>query len=349
MDLMETNTPPEIWDLWDEGDVDHASCQKIKLLKLMEIFRNETDEAHPMLASEVCERLRQEGIRCDRRTLTRDVQALAKFGYEIMSVLKKHEKAYYVEDRPFTVPELKILIDAVHASSFITPPKAQQLIENLSQLGGIHQAERLTGNMVQFNNRKHSNEQIFYNVDHIERALLLKRKVTFRYFHLDESKNRVYKKDGALYVTEPVALVFCEDNYYLVTYNEKYHSRVTYRVDRMDMVNLLDEYVSERALAMRDDMVGYTGAVFHMYSGQLWDVTLQFKNDVIDAIYDKFGEGQEIYRVDEEHCKAYVKVGISPTFWGWLFQFGSKVKILAPSTLIQMYKEKLQEQLDSLA
>ena len=342
-DLLELETETSV-----PAPADSPSCQKIKLLKLMEIFRNETDEDHPMLASDVCKRLVSMGIRCDRRTLTRDIQTLLSFNYEIMSVMVGHEKAYYVEDRTFTIPELKILIDAVQAASFITEGKTTQLIENLASLGGLHTGELLRHNMVCFNTRKHSNESIFYNVDRLEKAILQKRKVTFRYFHLNEEKQRIYRKDGQRYTAEPVALVFSEDNYYLITYNAKHEQTVTYRVDRMDTVSISTELVCTKALILRDEVARYTEAVFRMYNGEARDITLQFTAEVMDAIYDKFGENIEIFSAQSQTYTTNVRVSISPTFWGWLFQFGSKVKILAPTELVAEYKAKLQEQLQGL-
>ena len=345
MDMYELQAPT-LDDTTPEADT--SSCQKIKLLKLMEIFRNETDEDHPMLASHICSRLDEEGIRCDRRTLTRDVRTLSQYGYEIMSTMIRHEKAYYVADRPFTIPELKILIDAVHASSFITPHKAASLIQNLANLGGIHKAELLTGNRICFNTRKHSNEQILYNVDNLEKALLEKKKVTFRYFHLNSEKQRVYKKEGTLYTVEPVSLVFMEDNYYLITYNPKHENTVTYRVDRMESVGVTEDRVCDVSLSLRDDVATYTQTVFRMYGGREALVTFQFSADVMDAIYDKFGENIPIYHADENQYVIHTKVGVSPTFWGWLFQFGTQIKILEPASLANEYKAKLEEQLRAL-
>ena len=143
------------------------NSQKIKLLKLMELLRQETDEQHPMAATVVCQKLNDMEVACDRRTLTRDIQALNEYGYEVMTTMLSHEKAYYVEDRSFSVPELKILIDAVHAASFVTEKKTAELIQKIANLGGSHSAEILQSNMVYFNTRKHHNESIYYNVDNL--------------------------------------------------------------------------------------------------------------------------------------------------------------------------------------
>ena len=250
-----------------------------------------------------------------------------------------HEKAYYVDDRSFSIPELKILIDAVHASSFITEKKSGELIEKLAALAGIHQAEVLKRNMVCFNTRKHSNEKILYNIDTIEEAVLAQKKVIFLYFDLDENGQRVYRRGGHHYVVEPVALVFNEDNYYMSSYSSRHDSTSHYRVDRMDGVQIIDEPCSEKALALRDEVASYTEQAFKMFGGQQEDVVLEFDKALIGVVYDKFGESVKMIPSGENKCIATVKVRISPTFWGWLFQFAGQMKIISPSHLLEQYRE----------
>ena len=165
--------------------------RKIKLLQLLEMLRQNTDEQHPMSTSSIISGLAQMEITCDRRTLAQDIATLNDLGYEIMTTYVGHDKAYYVEDRNFSIPELKILIDAVQASSFITEKKSEELINKIASLAGSHRAEVLKRNMVCFNTRKHSNERIFYNVNDLEDAILRQKKVLFRYFDLNETGERV--------------------------------------------------------------------------------------------------------------------------------------------------------------
>ena len=319
------------------------NSQKIKLLKLMELLRQETDEEHPMAASIVCQKLNDMEVACDRRTLTRDIQALNEFGYEVMTTMISHEKAYYVEDRSFSVPELKILIDAVQAASFVTEKKTAELIEKIASLSGSHSAEILQSNMVRFNTRKHSNESIYYNVDFLEDAIEKKKKVIFRYFDLDENGQKVYRRDGHHYVVEPVALVFNEDNYYMVCYSSKHDSTANYRIDRMDAVEIVDESICEKAIELRGSIDTVTEQAFKMYGGQAEDITIQFSDKLIGVVYDKFGEDTKMVRVSENNCVASVKVQISPTFWGWLFQFGKQMTVISPEGVINEYRQRLQE------
>ena len=185
------------------------NCQKIKLLKLIEILQQESDEQHPLRATEICTRLLSLGITCDRRTLTKDVTLLNEQGFDVATTMVGHEKCYYIEDRSFSISELKILIDAVQASNFITEEKTAKMVEKIAGLGGSRRAEILKSNLVCFNTRKHSNESIYDNIAQLEEALQIGKKVIFRYFDLDEHGEKVYRRGGHHYVLEPVALVAC--------------------------------------------------------------------------------------------------------------------------------------------
>ena len=316
--------------------------RKVKLIKLLELLRQNTDMQHPMTNSQVCAAMDEMGIPCDRRIISQDVTVLNELGYEIMVTMIGHEKAYYVEDRNFSLPELKILIDAVHASSFITEKKSAELIEKIAALGGTHRAEVLKRNMVCFNTRKHSNEKILYTIDAIEEAILTQKKVIFLYFDLNENGERIYRRGGHHYVVEPIALVFNEDNYYMTCYSSRHDSTSNYRVDRMDGVKVIEEPCCEKAIALRDEVAAYTEQAFKMFGGQLEDVVLEFDRSLIGVVYDKFGESVKMMPSGEEKIIASVKVRISPTFWGWLFQLGKDMKIISPQHTIDAFRSFMQ-------
>lgn len=320
--------------------MERDNCQKIKLLKLYELLCQETDEQHPLTTMNIVDRLARMGISCERRTVAKDMAILNEQGYEVMVRWVGKEKAYYVEDRSFSVPELKVLIDAVQAASFITGKKTDELIDKIANLGGSHRAEILKSNMVCFNTRKHSNETIFYSVGYLEEALLQRKKVIFRYFDLDENGVRVYRKEGHHYVVEPVALVFNEDNYYMTCYSSRHDSTSNYRIDRMDSVEVIDEPCCEKAIALRDQVSAYTEQAFKMFGGQPVDITIRFDAKLIGVVYDKFGEDTKMNRVDKNTCETTVKVQVSPTFWGWIFQFGNLMSIVSPEAMTREYKNK---------
>ena len=317
-----------------------ANYRKIKLLKLLELLSQETDEEHPLTTNQICTRLMDMGIPCDRRTLSQDMAVLNEVGYEVMSSMLGHEKAYYVEDRSFSLPELKILMDAVQAASFVTDKKSRELIGKIAALGGSHRAEMLTRNMVCFNSCKHSNEAIYYNVNTLEEAVAQNKKVLFRYFDLGLNGEKLYRRDGHRYVLEPVSLVLCEDTSYLLCYSGRHRNTASYRVDRMDSVTMLEDECSPETLELRKGVEAYAEQSFKMFGGPLVDVTLGFSRELIGPIYDKFGEDTRIEACEDGRCLASVQVRKSPVFWGWLFQFAGDMRILYPEELAREYRNR---------
>ncbi len=325
------------------------NMQKIKLLKLYELLRTETDAEHPISRIKLCERLNKMGISSNVRTLSLDIETLRDNGYEISSFLRNKERFYYVPEPALTIPEMKILIDAVQAASFVTEEKTSELVEKIAALGGSHRSQLLKKNIVKFNTRKHTNEFVFSTVDVIEDAINRRRQIAFNYFHLNENAERTYRNDDAgdikRYQVEPVALIFNEDNYYLMAYSQRHpESTANYRVDRMANVEVLKkEKLSKEALAKRRSAAKYTKQVFKMFGGEEENVILQFDKSLIEPVFDKFGEDTPIKAVDEMTCKAKVRVQISPTFFGWLAQFGEKMRIAQPDGVKELYVKHIRD------
>ena len=318
------------------------NCQKIKLLKLMELLRQETDENHPITTSEICRRLGEMGITCERRTVGKDMKVLREQGFEIMSELKGHENSYWIADRSFELPELKILMDAVQAALFIPEKKSEELVAKIAALGGSHQAELLRGNIIRFNTRKHSNQSIFYNVQAIEEAIQQKRQLSFRYYDLDENLEKVYRMEGGSYHAEPVSLIYEDNNYYMLSYSRKYVHSIIYRVDRMDQVRVEDDPLSNDAIERIEGTGSLVESAFRMYQGESKLVTIQFHDTLIGLLYDKFGESLEIRRIGDRLCEANVEVQISPPFWGWLFMLQENLTLIGPADVVEEYKAQLK-------
>ena len=314
---------------------------KIKLLKIIELLRTEADIDHPLTTQKLCSLLETQGISCDRRTLSTDIDCLRESGYDIGAKMISHEKGYYLKEGPreFSVPELKIIIDALQAASFVTKDKTADLVERVARLGGTRKREILRGNIVCFNNRKHTNESIYGNVECLERAIQAKKQVSFLYFDRDENGKIIYRKEKNRYFVEPMALIFNEDNYYLMTWSSKYENIVNFRVDRMAEVSIEKEPVSDHAIMPDSAYADYTEQVFKMYGGPITDVTLDFDDKLIGSVQDKFGEDTNIIRTGKNRCVAAVRLQVSPTFWGWLFQFAGKMHIVAPEDLRVKYSE----------
>ena len=321
----------------------NSKKSKVKLIKLYEILRTETDSNHRLTTNELVEKIRALGIACDRRTLSSDINNLNSIGLPVKMKKQGYQNAYYVDDSAFSVPELKILIDAVQAANFITEEKSSELIEKLSVLGGTYRQEVLEGNRITFNTRKHSNENILRNVEIINAAINEHKKISFYYFDLNENHERVYRKNKKRYKENPAALVYNEDNYYLICYSDKYKKQLNYRVDRMEMIMKLSEDIPKESYALVAALPEYTKQVFKMFGGEPEDITLEFDDSLIGSIYDKFGEEIKIERITDDRCRTTVSVQVSPTFWGWLAQFGNRLTVVKPEgvkeEMIQVVKE----------
>lgn len=324
----------------------NSGAIKLKMIKLWEILQHDSDSEHPLSTNELCRRLCDDGIPCNRKTIQPDVSVLNQHGFEVQSERRGKDRVYWVEDRTFDVPEIKILIDAIQAASFITEKKTEQLVQKIAALAGSHRADVLTENIVRFNNRKHTNERIFYTVDRLERAILEKRQATFLYFDLDENRNRIFRRNKERYIVHPISLVFLEDNYYLMCFCSGHEGIVSFRLDRMFDVQETNQ-PSCSASQMPEEMIArYTQQAFHMFSGEQEEVTLRFGDNLIGVIYDRFGEDIKMTRQKDGSIIAKVTVQISPTFWGWFFQFVGEMQLVAPKELIDTYRSLLRRAFD---
>ena len=322
------------------------SVQRIKLVKIVELLRQESSEEKPLRTSDIADKAAEMGVFVDKRTLSREVEFLNSQGFDIKTRIVGHQKGYYIEKRGFSVPELKILIDAVQAASFITDSQTREFISKIADLGGSRKSEILKENVVCFNTTKHTNESIYQNVSELEKALTGKKQASFYYFDRNEDGEKVYRKEKKRYVVEPMALIFNDDNYYLMTWNAKYEGITNYRVDRMDEVSVEETGVSEKAIMDDSDIAAFRQQAFKMYGGNLEDVVLEFNEKLIGVVHDKFGENTKMIRTAPGKCVASVQVQIAPTFWGWLFQFVGEMRIISPDPLMEEYKKKAKEALE---
>jgi len=319
------------------------SSKKIKLLKLRELLQQESDSITPITTEGLINMLSEANIITDRITLRRDIEALREYGIPVKETRIGHQKAYYLEEKSFSIAELKILMDAVQAASFIPRDKTMEIVDKIADMGGSRRKDILDHNIICFNTRKHSNASIYETIDILEKAVRNKVQASFIYYDLNENKEKIYRKEKRRYVVNPSALIFYEDNYYLMTYSEKYDGVTNYRVDRMEDVEVSEKPVCQKAILDDDDLAEYTKQAFKMYNGRVENVSLEFEESVLNAVYDKFGEGTPVIRVGKNRLVAGVSVQVSPTFMGWIFQFGKKMKILSPEGLEEEYKERAKE------
>lgn len=310
---------------------------KIKLLRIWEILKQDSDENNPLTTNQIIEKLSESGIICDRRTLYQDISTLNSYGYEVICKKGQHSNGYYVIDRSFDVPELRILIDAVQAASFISPKKTAELTDKIAALGGSYRADILKKNIVEFNTTKHNNEHIYYSVNAIEDAILAGKKISFQYFDLNESHERVFRKNGEKYLVNPVAMVFSNDNYYLICYHDNHDGITTYRIDRMLNVSVSEQEINQTAQPKGLSVAKHRKQSFSMFSGKTETVKFEADKDLLDVIYDKFGEDTQIRSIGNGKISFTADVEISQMFFGWCCSFPNKLKILAPVYVIHEF------------
>lgn len=324
------------------------NSRKIKLLKLMEILYLRSDEDDPMTTDQLCFCLSSEGIKCDRRTLAKDIEALNLWGYEILTCKVGRKNGYFTTHRQFSIAELRLLADAVMASHLITEKKTSQLTEKLCLLGGRTQSEIIRSSIVRFNSSKCTNEAVYYTIDALDRAVKLKKRVSIVYYHLDEKRNKVYHSENGIYHVQPVALIYNNDNYYLTCYDQDLQRECNFRLDRIERVSVEDEPISAEAEQYIDRVKGYSSRVFGMYGGNTVKVTLEFTAPMIEHIFDKFGRGAYIYKRGENRYRTSAEVQISPVFFSWVFQFTGNMTIISPENVVEEYRKMLASAGDAL-
>lgn len=325
-----------------------ANKQKIKLLLIMDYLRRETDAEHPVTTNALIAYLQGLGISCDRRTLYQDIDLFNEFGFTVKKKQVRHAMGYYLDRERLTAPEMRFLTDAVEAADFLPAPQADKLKDKLGTLAsslGIKPEE----DALCFHEKPRTGADVFLNVRLLSRCLTEKKRAGFRYFDLDENRKPVFRKAGRRYFTDPAALVYNEGYYYLVVYSEKYDSLATYRVDRMTEIRLLEEPVSEKALLIRAGVKERLQQTFRMYGGEPCRVKLRFPQGLLGPVYDKFGESVKVKRLGEDEFEAECEVQLSPTFYGWVFQFAGDMRILGSVRAMHGYEKALRRALEGMA
>lgn len=302
-----------------------SANQKLKLLYLHKILHDKTDEDHTLSVSQIIQELSYYGIKAERKTIYDDLEALETFGIDLVC-RKSRQYNYYIGNKLFELPELKLLADAVASSKFVTEKKSEELIKKLESLASKFEAKQIRRQVIVSNRVKAINEKIYYNVDNIHHAITDGKQIRFKYFDIGIDKKKHYR-DGER-IASPYALSWDDENYYLIGFYEKYNDISHFRVDRMENIELLDDNIIPPPKCF--NLADYSRKTFSMFGGEEKDVKLQFNNSLIGAIFDKFGTEITIMRADNNSFIIRPKIAVSPSFFGWLFQFGDMVKILSP-------------------
>lgn len=318
-----------------------SSNQKLKLLILADIFRSETNEEHPLSLAELIERLESNGIDAERKSVYNDIEVLCTYGMDIVKTGSSRNTAYYLGSGDFEIHELKLLADAVACSRFITEKKSRELIGKLGALANRHDAGELKRNVIVSDRIKNGNEQIYYTVDAIQKAIREKKKIRFLYFDYDCKKNKKYHNGGAYSEVSPYALCWREENYYLVGFYDKYQSVGNFRVDKIEKVEIIDD---ERRIEPPKDfnLNEYTKKRFGMFSGDDKRITLKVHNSLSGVIFDRFGKNILVTIEDDEHFSVNQPVTVSPTLFGWVAQFGNKMEITAPEGVREEFRKHIK-------
>jgi predicted DNA-binding transcriptional regulator YafY len=312
--------------------------QKLKLLYLQRLLETESDAEHPITVPQMVSYLAEQGIHAERKSIYDDLATLEAFGLDL-----EHRSGpgggYWLASRDFELAELKLLVDAVQSSRFLTEKKSLALIEKIERLCSIHEARSLHRQVTVLGRIKTMNESIYYNVDEIHNAIANDRQITFLYFDYAPNKEPVFRHNGKRYEISPFALTWGDDNYYLIGYDLEADLLKHFRVDKMKQIQVSEFPREGQAMFRNLDLRRYEGGLFDMFSGEEQAVRLRFENRLAGAVIDRFGKEVSLIPADPDHFTVHVTVSVSPRFFGWLAGFGDSASIEAPEHVRQqMYR-----------
>ena len=319
-----------------------SSGQKLKLLYLIKMLEENTDEKHPMSTPDIIKYLEGKGIHAERKSIYSDMECLTEFGYDVMQVQSRFGGGYYLGSREFELPELKLLVDAVQSSRFITTKKSRELIHKLEQIAGKNDAGKLQRQVYVAGRIKTENESIYYNIDAIHRGIQENKQITFVYLDWNLKKQLVPRKNGDKRVS-PWALIWRDENYYLAAYDSEDKMIKHYRVDKMGKVTVTDQQRDGVKQFARIDVTSYTNQTFGMFAGDESIVTMEFPYRLIGVVLDRFGRDVDVRPVSDHIFRVRARVAVSGQFFGWLSGIGKEARIVAPQTVQEHYIQWLSD------
>ena len=320
---------------------------KPRLLAVRKILETYSDEQHPLTFTEMTRLLQEEyDITAHRTTLQRDLDELIAFGVDIVSA-RSTQNRFFIGERMFQTPELRLLADAIGSSKCLTEKKSADLTDKLCSLVSIHQAALIRTRTLEASVTKPRNENIYYIIDAINHAVDRHKAIRFTYYDYTADKQRILRGDGEIYTLSPYACVWNGDFYYVIGWSHKRHDLTVFRVDR---ITAPPEIADESAIPPPAgfDLGDYIKSVFQMYKGKEVTVELQCRNELMKAVIDRFGEDVETEILDEDSFKVTAPISLSPTFYGWVFEFGGAIRILAPDEAKDAYREMVLKAADNL-
>lgn len=316
--------------------------QKFKLYRLAQIMLDNTDDEHYITMPEIMSALGEYEITADRKSIYNDLRDLAKLGIEVEGEKVGNRYHYHVVNRPFELPELKLLVDAIQSSKFITERKTNALIRKLEKLVSRYEAMKLQRQVYVSGRIKTMNESIYYTVDAIHNAISENRKIRFQYFQWNVKKEMELRHGGAFYHISPWSLLWDNENYYLVGYDSEAGLIKHYRVDKMLHIQMSDEKREGREHFKKMDMAAYSRKSFGMYRGKERKVRLLVENRMAGVIIDRFGKDVMLIPADGEHFTVTVDVHVSGQFLGWIISLGEGVQIISPDEVVEQMRQEVE-------
>lgn len=311
-----------------------SSNQKLKLVYLMKILLEKTDETHSINMHEIIDSLEAYGISAERKSIYTDMEILRTYGMDIIGEQENRTYYYHVGNRQFELAELKLLVDSVQAAKFITAKKSNDLIKKIEGFASKYEASQLHRQVYVTERVKTMNESIYYNVDLIHSAIGENKQIKFQYYQWNVKKEMELRHHGEFYVVSPWALSWNDENYYLVAFDSNEDKIKHFRVDKMLKIDLVDKKREGKAKFQSFDMAIYARKMFGMYGGEEENVKLLCENRFAGVMIDRFGKDVALIPVDEEHFSITVKVAVSGQFLGWIFALGEDVKIIGPERVL---------------
>lgn len=315
--------------------------QKLKLFRLAEIMQSKTDETHFLTMPEILSELEKYNISAERKSIYTDLKELEELGIEVESEQRGKLTYYHVIGRQFEMPELKLLVDAIQSSKFITVKKTNDLIRKLESFCSEYDARQLQRQVFVQDRIKAMNESVYYSVDAIHNAISENKKISFQYFQWSIKKEPELRHDGEFYVVSPWALSWDDENYYLVAYDSVADKIKHYRVDKMLKISTVDEKREGKEFFDKFNVADYAKRNFAMFGGEEESVTIELENEMCGVFIDRFGKDINFIPIDKEHCSLRLKVAMSRHFLGWIFALGPGVKIVGPASVVKKVREEV--------
>lgn len=319
----------------------NAVKSKLKMLYIMKMLYEKTDENNRMSTAQIISFLERNGISAERRSIYDDIETLRQFGMDII-YCKEPPAGYFVASREFEVPELKLLVDAVQASRFITKEKSLRLIKKLEKLASTSDAKRLNRHVYVMDRVKTPNEDIYYNVDMIHEAMLSDREIRFTYYRWNADKELIPRNSGKPFNVSPWALTWDDENYYLVAFDSSAGKVKHYRVDKMRHMSISEDSRKGRESFSEFDLPGFSRKTFGMFGGRTEKVTILCREKLVGAVIDRFGTDAVIVSMQNGWFQMQQDVTISEQFFGWVFGLGEDVRLAGPGSIVEEFQEMLE-------